>query len=150
MIIKTIPLIFPNEIYKHICDLASLSNDDFHILLIRLVDLHVPLKTKSPESINFIENNDINFNSASIAEVFSSSFSNAVRNLKIKAFVYTYMNDHIDDNYEPINQAIRKYENHPSILKINVLYLQNPKSSPLETVPTRIIKEEFFLIIPKV
>ena len=81
-------------------------------------------KMVSSDSITLVEDNNIITNSSKIAEIFGSFFSNAVKNLNIDMHRDIFndkcspTND-LADSTDPISKAIEKYENHPSILKIN-------------------------------
>ena len=73
----------------------------------------------STNSITLIENNTIIDDDKVLSEVFNGSFRNAVKNLNIEPYEPFSIDRHensIDD--DPICRAIRKYENHLSILKI--------------------------------
>ena len=67
-----------------------------------------------------------------------SFFRNAVKSLKIEPYelfsVDEYLMNEVDD---PIFRAIRKYENHPSILKINEVASLEKEHFALE--PTNIL-----------
>ena len=246
---------FQTDMYYQLgnVDFRCLSNDDFHTFFMRLVDLHVPLKTKyirgndqpfmnkqlrkehmkrtmlknkylknrsslnweafkiqrnycikllretkksyfgclkpsdisdnkkfwkttkpffsdkmiSSDSITLVEECNIITDPSEIAENFGRFFNNAVKNLNIKMHSKTFNNECLA-NINPITEAIKKYENHPSIMKIKEHFSENfnfsfksvsneeiqkeirdlseTKSSPLDAIPARIIKdhEELF------
>ena len=73
----------------------------------------------STNSITLIENNTIIVDDKVLSEVFNGLFRNVVKNLDIEPYEPFSIDRHrnsIDD--DPICRAIRKYENHPSILKV--------------------------------
>ena len=121
----------------------------------------------STNSITLIENNIIIYDDTTITEIFNEFFRNAVKNLKIEPYelfsVDEYFLNGVDD---PIFRAIRKYENHPSILKINeiasfekehipfeptkfelvvqeIFALNTSKAFPMGSIPTKILKENY-------
>ena len=75
------------------------------------------------------------------AEVFNSSFSNIVKNLKIP----WYSNfDPIAQNIEdPTLKVIVKYKNHPGILTIQAKYKDKNKFSSIELYKT--LKRKFLI-----
>ena len=112
---------------------------------------------------------------ATISEIFNDFFSKAVKNLNIEPYEifsfdkYFLCEDVIDD--DPIYRAIRKY-NHPSILKIKefvsdndrfsfkptdmksvmkeITNLKDSKACPIESIPTKILKENCDTFAPKI
>ena len=70
----------------------------------------------SNESITLVDNNDIIFNDSKIAETFNDFFTNAVKNLNI--IIDPALTSNTDLIEDPIEKAIEKYKNHPSIVKI--------------------------------
>ena len=112
---------------------------------------------------------------ATISEIFNDFFSNAVKNLNIEPYElfsfdkYLLCEDVSDDDL--IYRAIRKYEIHPSILKIKEIVsdndhfsfkptdlksvireisnLKDSKACPIESIPSKILKENFHIFAPK-
>ena len=80
-------------------------------------------KSKSNEKIILVEDNEIINEDKDNAGRLNSSFSNAVKNLKIPEFSET--NPLAENISHPIFKAILKYENHPSIIA-----MQNAKREP--------------------
>ena len=74
-------------------------------------------KGLNKRNITLIEENNIILNDAEIAETLNTFFDNTVRKLDIN--VPTECLNDIHGISDPIQAIIRKYENHPSILKIN-------------------------------
>ena len=66
--------------------------------------------------ITLCENDEIHDNNAQVAEDFGNFFSTIVTELNIGNRYNHFLSFHDND---PIVNAIKKYENHPSILKIN-------------------------------
>ena len=118
-------------------------------------------KKKDTGKITLIHNNELIDRPKDISEIFNNFFANVVKNLNI-AIDETLLND-TSDCSDPVEKAIRKYENHPSILMISqkitkknfssklvrkekimkeLEKLGNKKASQcLDNIPTRIIKE---------
>ena len=106
-----------------------------------------------------------------LAEIFNNFFSGAVRSLNINYFEFFSWDCIFSENEDPIIKAIEKYSKHPSILKINEHYPQNKKfsfepttaedvlkevrhldeskSSPLESIPARVLKDIVDVFVPK-
>ena len=96
-----------------------------------------------------------------ISETFNDFFSNVVINLSIGNNL-NFVNNNIEE-VDPVLKAIRKYENHPSILKIKeainelghftfhhtniesvfkeIQALNGSKASPMDSIPVKIMKE---------
>ena len=73
-------------------------------------------KVTCSQNITLIENNVIIDDDKVISETFNDFFSNVVINLNIENNS-NFVNNNIEE-VNPVLKAIRKYENHPSILKI--------------------------------
>ena len=106
------------------------------------------------------------------AAIFNRFFSNAVRNLDIDYFEHFSFDCVYSENEDPIKNAIEKYSNHPSVLKIRENYprdsafsfqptnmesvfkeirnLDESKSSPLRSMPARILKDIIPILCPKI
>ena len=118
-------------------------------------------KATTSQSITLVDNQDIYSDDGKVAHIFSTFFSNVVNDLNIER-----NNDIFDQNIneiDPVLKAIKKYDKHPSILKINetmkeqqnfsfrpieiesiiqeILQLDNTKASPKDSIPPKIIKE---------
>ena len=131
-------------------------------------------KTVSKDDILLTEGNDLINDPGSIAEIFGTFFSDAVKNLNIEKIEFPCAGDHSSQEVinDPIRSAIKKYKNHPSIMKIKESYPCNKKfsfrkvtlkeitqeihslvvtkASPIESVPTKIIKNHIEIISPKI
>ena len=133
-------------------------------------------KAVSSNSITLIENKEIVSDDQKIANIFSSFFSNAVRNLNIEYYEHfswdRYFVCNEIENEDPILKAIEKYEDHPSIIKIKELNtndktfsfkpidldsvkkevgdLNVKKSSPIESLPASVMKDMIDIISPKI
>ena len=92
------------------------------------------------ENVTLDENNEIIEDDAKIAEIFNIFFSNAIKDLNIE-FDQNILNnvEHIED---PIFKAIKKYERHPSIRKINESNLHAIESFNFETITEHNILNE--------
>ena len=73
-------------------------------------------KVHTTQKITLIENDEIITDNAKVANIFNDFFSNVVLNLNIEEnSLYISDTEGITD---PVLKAIKKYENHPSIVKI--------------------------------
>jgi len=133
-------------------------------------------KGVSIDKISLAENKEIISDDKHVAEIFNDFFSNAVKNLNIDYYEH-FSFDHYflckdTEQDDPILKAIEKYENHPSILKIKetishdecfrfrhtdlksvVLEINNldaSKSSPIESLPAKALKDISDIIAPKI
>ena len=128
-----------------------------------------PFSDKITTTSNFvIYDNDIKISDENeVAEKFNSYFSNIVLNLGIKEIAnYSTCEDNIPD---PVQMAIRKYSEHPSIVAINTNCLSEEKhcfntlpnhdipkvvsdidvtkATSCQNIPTKIFKENIDLYI---
>ena len=77
--------------------------------------------------INLVENDDILSTDKEIAEAFNNYYSNAVKSLNLQCDS-EHLSDETDET-DPIERAIKKFKNHPSIINVN----QNiPKTTNFE------------------
>ena len=74
-------------------------------------------KAMRNENITLVENNEIVSEVKKICEIFNDFFSNAVINLNIPETEYS--STIIAGTNDIVSIAIERYENHPSIAKIN-------------------------------
>ena len=97
-----------------------------------------------------------------LAHIFNSFFSNAVKSLNIDYSEHFSFDCVFSDSEDEVINAIEKYSKHPSVVKIEEHYPQNTtfsfqetnfetvhklvmnldgaKSSPIESVPVRVLK----------
>ena len=73
-------------------------------------------KAVSNENITLIENNEIINNENKICEIFNDFFSNIVSNFNISETEYSSKT--VEGTDDPVSIAIKRYENHPRIIKI--------------------------------
>ena len=73
-------------------------------------------KSYTKESITLVHNNEIIEDDRKISEIFNDFFSNAVKSLNIEIDQNILYN--VEDIKDPILKSIKKYEKHPSIIKI--------------------------------
>ena len=130
----------------------------------------------STDNITLIENKEVFSDDQKVAEIFNNFFSNAVKNLNIDYYEYFSFDKYFlckdAENEDPILRAIEKYENHPSILKIKesipesecftfiqtdlnsvireICNLNDSKSSPIESIPAKILKDIYDTVAPKI
>ena len=123
-------------------------------------------KFLSNEIITLVEGNEIIQDNNKVSEVFNDFFSNAVTKLNIQVN-NELLNDTISVT-DPIQKAILKYKNHPSIMKIKEKYvlgdkflfhhvslvdveteirlLNSSKACPKDTIPPNIIKDNIDIL----
>ena len=133
-------------------------------------------KTLSTDNITLIENDVIESDDQTVAEIFNKFFSNAVKNLNIDYYEHFSFDKYFlyqdTENNDVILSAVEKYENHPSILKIKesipknecfsfkktdlksvikeIGNLNESKASPIESIPAKILKDIYDTIAPKI
>ena len=133
-------------------------------------------KGVSTDKITLIENKGIVSDDKHVAEIFNDFFSNAVKNLNIDYYEHFSFDKYFlckdTEENDPILKAIEKYENHPSILKINettsrnecfhfkhtdlksviteINNLNESKSSPIESMPAKVLKDISDTLAPKI
>ena len=127
-------------------------------------------KVTTSENITLFENGDILEDDKKVSQIFSNFFSNAVKNLNIEGSKDLLMET--VSEHDPINRAIQKYEEHPSILKIKekidgsdvfsfhptdlesvireILLLNTSKATPKDSIPPNIIKEYYDIFAYKI
>ena len=133
----------------------------------------------SIDNLALIENNVMVNDDTKISEIFNNHYSNAVKNLNIEYYedlssdeCFRYEDTDPTQNEDPIFRSIRKYENHLSIIKIKEIIpekecfsfkptdlqsvikeignLNESKSSPIESIPAKILKDNYDIIGAKV
>ncbi len=129
-------------------------------------------KCISTDSITLIENKRMISDDKQVADIFNRFFSNAVKSLNIDYFEHFSFDCVFSEENDPITKSIEKYSKHPSILKIKDHYPQNTifsfqptdlqtvlkevrnldesKSSPIESVPARVLKDIIDVFSPKI
>ena len=125
-------------------------------------------KVQVSQSITLIENDEMVTDDLKIAEIFNDYFANITQDLEI-----TDTGAHLSSTIgieDPIDKAVEKYKNHPSIKKIKEcftcsesfhfrqvtveeVYYQlgklNPKkSSPVGSIPAKVMKENSDIFAP--
>ena len=133
-------------------------------------------KVKSADSITLIENNKIVSDDKEVADIFNTFFGNAVKMLNIESYEHFSFDEYFlrtdTENEDPIKRAIEKYADHPSIKKIKekipivspfsfkettlksvmdeIENLNVSKSTPIESIPAKIIKDVKHSVGPKI
>ena len=93
------------------------------------------------ESITLVDIGSIIDNNTDVADTFSEFFSNAVKNLCIEN-IDTFSNvDNINNIYDPILKVIKRFENHPSILKIHE-FVKNEELFDFSHISPEIVSKE--------
>ena len=96
-------------------------------------------KRKTVNKITLVnENEDILSNDKVVADEINSFFKNATKNLGITE--NTYIADNSNDFTDPVNKAIDKFKNHPSILLIQSEVANDSTSSFNEASLSDIVK----------
>jgi len=120
-------------------------------------------KVTTSDNIILLENNIIYDDEKAVCDICSDFFSNVVKNLNI-VLNENICNDNVHE-VDPVLKAIKKYKNHPSIQKINeqknaediftfqpttselvtgeILSLNTSKATPEDSIPTKILKENY-------
>ena len=110
-----------------------------------------------------VDNQDIYSNDEKVADIFSTFFTNVVNDLNIERDK-DISRENINET-DPVLTAIKKYDKHPSILKINesldgqqcfylrpieiesimqeILLLDVCKASPKDSIPPKVIKDNY-------
>ena len=118
--------------------------------------------------ITLLENGDILSEEAKVADTFNEFFSNVVKELKIEKDD-NLLTDVIEET-DPVLKAIKKYKNHPSILRIKSSFkhpkvfsfkyfnvedvkreinnLNSKKATPKGDIPVKILKWNSDIIAP--
>ena len=123
------------------------------------------------DSITLIENDVIVGEDAKVAEIFNDFFGNTVKNLNIKPYTQSHPSSRISN--DPIMCILEKYDRHPSVLKIRevchdnnnsfsfkptnlkivteeIYNLDDSKASPIDSIPSKILKENSNIFVPKI
>ena len=123
------------------------------------------------DSITLTENNKMVSEDMEVANIFNNFFSTAVKGLNIDYYEHFSWDCVFSESEDPITKAIEKYSKHPSIVKIKERYSQNSfsfqptdfeavfkeiknldvsKSSPMESLPARAIRDLVDVLCPKI
>ena len=125
-------------------------------------------KVVTSENITLLENNDIFEDDENVSNIFNNFFSNVVKSLDVKIECDFF----IDEFDDPVTRAIRKYDAHPSILKIkeNIIEVESfsfhsidlesvvneiaslctSKATPKDSIPVQIIKDNYDIFAYKI
>ena len=103
-------------------------------------------KIKSTKYITLEENGKIISNDKELARIFNKFFVNIVPNLGINTNHSFLINT--DNENDPIEKAIAKYKNHPSIISIKT-FMENSDSSSFQHVPKDKITKTIKMLDPK-
>ena len=132
-------------------------------------------KSASTDKITLIENKTIFTDDQEISEIFNDFFGDAVKNLNIEPYELFSFDKYFfcENSHEPdlVNKAIHKYEDLPSIQKINlfvsnddrfsfkpvdlksmikeIFNLKDSKACPIGSLPARILKDNYEVFAPK-
>ena len=104
-------------------------------------------KIKSTEYITLEENGKIISNDKELARIFNEFFVNLVPNLGINTNHSFLINT--DNENDPIEKAIAKYKNHPSIISIKKFMENSDSSFSFQHVPKDKITKTIKMIDPK-
>ena len=125
-----------------------------------MLNLFFSDKVVTSENITLLENNDIYEDDGKVATIFNIFFSNVLKTLEVNI-----ESDALVDelNLDPVTIAIKKYDTHPSVLRIKennidvetfsfqtidlksvvheIALLGNSKATPKDSIPVNIIKD---------
>ena len=104
-------------------------------------------KIKSTEYITLEENGKIISNDKELARIFNEFFVNIVPNLDINTNHSFLINT--DNESDPIEKAIAKYKNHPSIISIKKFMENSDSSFSFQHVPKDKITKTIEMLDPK-
>ena len=104
-------------------------------------------KIKSTEYITLEENGTIISNDKELARIFNEFFVNIVPNLGINTNQSFLINT--DNENDPIEKAIAKYKNHPSIISIKKFMENSDSSFSFQHVPKDKITKAIEMLDPK-
>ena len=126
-------------------------------------------KFLSNEIITLVEGSEVIQDNTKVCEVFNDFFSNAVSNMNIQ-INSELLNDTIDVT-DPVQKAIFKYKDHPSIMRIKekygfgdkflfhhvslaaiiteIMLLNNSKACPKDTIPPNVLKDNIDILACK-
>ena len=107
-----------------------------------------------------------------MCEIFNDFFGNAVKNLNIESYKSCVLPHENIVNDDSILSIINRYEEHPNVLKIRGVFsyknyfsfkptdlktvveeihnLNDSKASPIESIPSKILKENCNIFAPKI
>ena len=127
-------------------------------------------KINHTQNITLIDSGSIVSDNKKIAEIFNNFFINVVPNLGIT--INNEIITNLDNILDPVQKAIKKYEKHPSILKINeviktketfsflnvteeevltiVKGLDPSKATTINSIPIKIFKQHIGIYIKEV
>ena len=104
-------------------------------------------RVMTSESITLVDNNLINSNDEKVSEILNIFFSNAVKNLDIEMNM-DVVNLNVNE-IDPVKIAIKKFEHHPSIIKIREKFGSQDVFSFTSTSYERVYKEIMSLDVSK-
>ena len=104
-------------------------------------------KIKSTEYITLEENGKVISNDKELARIFNEFFVNTVPNLGINTNHSFLINT--DNENDPIEKAIAKYKNHPSIISIKKFMENSDSSFSFQHVPKDKITKTIEMLDPK-
>ena len=130
-------------------------------------------QTACIDNITLIENDAIVSNDKKVSEIFNDLFGNAVKNLNIAPYQSSESLHEPITNEDAILGIIKKYEMHPSVMKIREVFssknnsfsfkltdlknvvdeifnLDDSKVSPIDSIPSKILKENCNIFAPKI
>ena len=97
----------------------------------RVKPLFSDKQTNSKKEMTLIENGEIITDEHLVAEKLNNFFTDVIENLDIEPFLATVTNE--DNDIDSIDFIVKKYNNHPSILKIKG-HVTNNKSFSFKTI----------------
>ena len=129
---------FRSKLYKKerkkYCKRLDLNNAIDKKKFWKTVKLFLSDKVTTFPQIRFVENDEIISDESKVANSFSNFFENAIHSLGIKT------NEYSNNNYglkKPVENAIKKYEQHPNIKML----LRNMSSIRISTLLKKILQK---------
>ena len=119
---------------KKYCKRLDLNNAIDKKKFWKTVKLFLSDKVTTFPQIRFVENDEIISDESKVADSFSNFFENAIHSLGIKT------NEYSNNNYglkKPVENAIKKYEQHPNIKML----LRNMSSIRISTLLKKILQK---------
>ena len=91
-------------------------------ILANILNKYFLQSIRLPEKLIFVENNTIISDEITLATTMNDYFSTITQKLNITQWPKPIIDDCVNDNTDSVTTAIKRYANHPSIMKIKSHY----------------------------